>query len=326
MKRTFGLVATLLLCSAPFAHAQGVTSGDLEIVHPAIPAPPAGARSAAGYLEIVNQGSTPDRLLGVETGGAKRAMLHTTDLADDGVARMVHLDAIDIPADGTVTLAPGGVHIMLMGLTGALSEGALVPATLIFEKAGRVEIEFSVDAPVGAEHSRTDHGQADHSAAGHQMPASGHGHADGPMSVAGGTDAAQIEALLMAQFDRPEAPLTVAPITIQGQVAVAGWSQDSKGGRAFLRKDDMGWFVELCAGESLVQPATFVSMGLNSAEAQSLAAAVNGAERSAGADLIGQLNSFEGTVIIGRSATDGHGHGHGHGADHGTAAGADQTD
>ena len=326
MKRTFGLVATLLLCSAPFAHAQGVTSGDLEIVHPAIPAPPAGARSAAGYLEIVNQGSAPDRLLGVETGGAKRAMLHTTDHADDGVARMVHLDAIEIPADGTVTLAPGGVHIMLMGLTGALSEGALVPATLIFEKAGRVEIEFSVDAPVGAEHSRTDHGQADHSAAGHQMPASGHGHADGPMSVAGGTDAEQIEALLMAQFDRPEAPLTVAPITIQGQVAVAGWSQDSKGGRAFLRKDDMGWFVELCAGESLVQPATFVSMGLNSAEAQSLAAAVNGAERSAGADLIGQLNSFEGTVIIGRSATDGHGHGHGHGADHGTAAGADQTD
>jgi hypothetical protein len=162
-----------------------------------------------------------------------------------------------------------------------------------------------------------DHGQADHSA-------SGHGHADGPMSVAGGTDAEQIEALLMAQFDRPEAPLTVAPITIQGQVAVAGWSQDGKGGRAFLRKDEMGWFVELCAGESLVQPATFVSMGLNSAEAQSLAAAVNGAERSAGADLIGQLNSFEGTVIIGRNATDGHGHGHG--AAHGTAAGADQTD
>jgi cytochrome c5 len=54
------------------------------------------------------------------------------------------------------------------------------------------------------------------------MPASGHGHADGPMSVAGRTDAEQIEALLMAQFDRPEAPLKVAPITIPGQVAVAG--------------------------------------------------------------------------------------------------------
>ena len=317
MKRTLGLVTTLLLGTLNLAHAHGVTLGDLEIIHPAIPAPPAGAKVAAGYLEIVNDGSVADRLLGIETGIAKSAMLHTTEHSDDGVARMIHLEAIDIPADGTVTLARGGMHIMLMGLTGPLAEGDMIPATLIFEKAGRVEVEFSVDAPVGADHS-----QMDHTAAGHQMPPTGHGHADGPMSVAGGTDAEQIDALLMAQFDRPEAPLTVAPITIQGQVAVAGWSQDGKGGRAFLRRDDMGWFVELCAGESLVQPATFVAMGLTGTEAESLADAVNGAERSAGADLIGQLNAFEGTVLIGRSETDGHGHG----ASHGTAHGTGQTD
>ena len=306
MNRILGLVTTLLLGSLSFAHAHGVTVGEMEIVHPAIPALPAAARSAAGYLEIVNAGSVGDRLLGVETAIAKQAMLHTTDHGADGVARMIHLDAIDIPAGGTVLLEPGGLHIMLMGLTGPLTEGDMIPATLVFERAGRVEIEFSVDAPVGMDHSRMDH-----SAAGHQTAPTGHGHADGPMSVAGGTDAEQIEAVLMAQFDSPEAPLTVSPITIQGQVAVAGWSQQGKGGRAFLRKDDMGWFVELCAGERLVQPATFVSMGLTRAEAESLAAAVNGAERSAGADLIGRLNAFEGTVLVGRSATDGHGHGAG---------------
>ena len=306
MNRILGLVTTLLLGSLPFAHAHGVTVGEMEIVHPAIPAPPAGAKSAAGYLEIVNAGSVADRLLGVETAIAKQAMLHTTDHGADGVARMIHLDAIDIPAGGTVLLEPGGLHIMLMGLTGPLTEGDMIPATLVFERAGRVAIEFSVDAPVGMDHSRMDH-----SAAGHQTAPTGHGHADGPMSVAGGTDAEQIEAVLMAQFDSPEAPLTVSPITIQGQVAVAGWSQQGKGGRAFLRKDDMGWFVELCAGKSLVQPTTFVSMGLTRAEAESLAAAVNGAERSAGADLIGRLNAFEGTVLVGRSATDGHGHGAG---------------
>jgi len=309
MKLSLGFISALLLGSLSVAHAHGVTVGALEIEHPAIPAPAAGAQSAAGYLGIVNTGSTAERLLGVETGIAKRAMLHTTEHAADGVARMVHLDAIDIPAGGTVTLAPGGLHIMLMGLTGPVTEGEMIPATLIFETAGRVEVEFSVDAPAGMDHS-----QMDHSAAGHQMAGTGHSHADGPMSVAGGTDAEQIEALLMAQFDSPEAPLTVSPITIQGAVAVAGWSQQGKGGRAFLRKDDMGWFVELCAGESLVQPATFVSMGLTPTEAESLAAAVNGAERSAGADLIGQLNSFEGTVLIGRSAADGHGHGAAHGA------------
>jgi copper(I)-binding protein len=309
MKPTLGLITALLCGTFCVAHAHGVTVGTLEIAHPAILTPPAGAKSAAGYLGIVNTGSTADRLLGVETGIAKRAMLHTTEHADDGVARMVHLDAIDIPAGGTVTLAPGGLHIMLMGLTGPVTKGDMVPATLIFETAGRVEVEFSVDAPAGMDHS-----QMDHTAAGHKMGTTGHGHADGPMSVADGTDAEQIEALLMAQFDSPEAPLTVAPITIQGAVAVAGWSQQGKGGRAFLRRDDMGWFVELCAGESLVRPATFVSMGLTPTEAESLAAAVNGAERSAGADLIGQLNSFEGTVLIGRSATDGHGHGAAHGA------------
>ena len=306
MNRILGLVTTLFLGSLSFAHAHGVTVGTMEIIHPAIPAPPAGAKSAAGYLEIVNAGDAADRLLGVETAIAKRAMLHATDHGADGVARMIHLDAIDIPADGTVLLEPGGLHIMLMGLTGPLTEGDMIPATLVFERAGRVAIEFSVDAPAGTDHSRMDH-----SAAGHQTAPTGHGHADGPMSVAGGTDAEKIEAVLMAQFDSPEAPLTVSPITIQGEVAVAGWSQQGKGGRAFLRKDDMGWFVELCAGESLVQPATFVSMGLTRAGAESLAAAVNGAERSAGADLIGRLNAFEGTVLVGRSAADGHGHGAG---------------
>ena len=299
MNRILGLVTTLFLGSLSFAHAHGVTVGTMEIIHPAIPAPPAGAKSAAGYLEIVNAGGAADRLLGVETAIAKQAMLHSTDHGADGVARMIHLDAIDIPADGTVLLEPGGLHIMLMGLTGPLTEGDMIPATLVFERAGRVAIEFSVDAPVGMDHSRMDH-----SAAGHQTAPTGHGHADG-------TDAEQIEAVLMAQFDSPEAPLTVSPITIQGPVAVAGWSQQGKGGRAFLRKDDMGWFVELCAGKSLVQPTTFVSMGLTRAEAESLAAAVNGAERSAGADLIGRLNAFEGTVLVGRSAADGHGHGAG---------------
>ncbi|MFO0514324.1 MAG: copper chaperone PCu(A)C, partial [Rhodobacterales bacterium] len=114
MNRILGLVTTLLLGSLSFAHAHGVTVGEMEIVHPAIPAPPAAARSAAGYLEIVKAGSVGDRLLGVETAIAKQAMLHTTDPGADGVARMIQLDASDSPAGGTVLLEPGGLHIMLM--------------------------------------------------------------------------------------------------------------------------------------------------------------------------------------------------------------------
>jgi hypothetical protein len=67
---------------------------------------------------------------------------------------------------------------------------------------------------------------------------------------------------------------------------VPGWSQQGKSGRAFLCKDGMGWFVKLCVTESLMQPATFVSMGLTPAETEILAAAVNGTEGSASVDLI----------------------------------------
>lgn len=290
-----------LALAASSATAHEIQIGDLEIIHPAIPLPPPSAPIAAGYMVIANNGAMPDRLIGVEVPIARSASLHRTEVSADGVARVLPLEAVDIPADDTVLFEQGAMHVMLMGLSAPLHAGDMVPATLIFEQAGRVDIEFMVDPADGM-----DHGTMDHSTM-------GHAHADGPMSVMGGTDAEQIAALLKAQFDRPEAPLTVSPITVQGSVAVVGWSQDGMGGRAFLRKDDHGWFVELCSGESLVLPATFQSMGLGPADAEQLAAAVNSAEASAGADLIARLNAFEGTVIIGREGMAGHGHDATHG-------------
>lgn len=291
------IALTTALMFPPVAHAHEVQVGDLEIIHPAIPLPPRSAPTAAGYMVIANNGTAPDRLIGVEVPMAASASLHRTEVSADGIARMLPIKAVAIPANDTVLFEQGAMHVMVMGLSRPLNQGDMVPATLIFEHAGRVEIAFMVDPADGM-----DHGAMDHSAMG---PA----HAGGPMSPMGGSDAEQITALLKARFDRPEAPLTVAPITVQGTVAVAGWTQDGAGGRAFLRQDDQGWFVELCSGASLVLPATFQSMGLGRAEARQLAAAVTGAEASAGADLIARLNAFEGTVIIGREAMAGHGHG-----------------
>lgn len=148
MKKAITLIAAALLAAAP-ALAHEFTAGDLEIIHPAIPAPNAAARSAAGYLAISNGGTEADRLLAVEGEFAQRIMLHTTEFSAEGVARMTHLDAIDIPAGETVVLEPGGMHVMLMGLTGTLAEGEAVPATLVFERAGRVEVEFAID-PAGS--------------------------------------------------------------------------------------------------------------------------------------------------------------------------------
>jgi copper(I)-binding protein len=187
--KPFFAVLTALMLSTIAALAHGVTAGKLEIIHPNIPQPIPSAKSAAGYMGIYNDGDTADRLIGVETGIAQSSMLHTTEHSADGVARMIHVEGLDIPAGETIVLEPDGMHVMLMGLTGPMLEGDMVPATLIFEHAGRVEMEFMVDPPGGVDHSTMDHG---------------------PIGAAIGADAdapAQMEAVLKAQFDRPEVGL-----------------------------------------------------------------------------------------------------------------------
>lgn len=293
MKRHLVTIAVLLMTSTAFAHE--VTVGDLQIIHTNIPAPTGSAQVAAGYMGISNEGDHPDTLIGVEVGFATQAMLHTTEFSADGVASMKHVEALDIPAGDTVVLEPGGYHIMLMGLTQPLNVGDMLPATLIFEHGGRVEIEFMVDPADGS---------VDHSAMGHDGTDAHAAHGAGHTApVPTGDAVVDIEALLKAQFDTPEAPLTVAPISVHGPVAIAGWAQDGRGGRAFLRQDDRGWFIELCSGASLMLPATLQSLGLSAADAEALLTGAKAAEAALAPDTITLLDSFDGTLIVGR---DGH--------------------
>lgn len=155
MKPILAVLAACLLSTSALAHS--ITAGDLEIIHPHIPQPAASARSAAGYIAISNAGTGADRLIGVETAIAARAMLHQSAVNADGVATMTHLDGIDMPPGEAVNLEPGGYHIMLMAPARPLTEGEMIPAALIFEKAGRIEIEFAVDPPGGADHSTMKH-------------------------------------------------------------------------------------------------------------------------------------------------------------------------
>ncbi|WP_322893737.1 MULTISPECIES: copper chaperone PCu(A)C [unclassified Yoonia] len=114
-----------------------------------------GAMSGGGYLTITNTGTEDDKLVAV-TADFPRVQLHTTEFEND-VARMVHLDAIPVPAGDTVTLAPGGMHVMFMGLQGKpLTAGDEISATLVFEQAGEVPVTFDVvardmPAPTGHE-------------------------------------------------------------------------------------------------------------------------------------------------------------------------------
>lgn len=152
------LASASLIAGSALAHDYKI--GDLKIEHPSIPQPMTRAMTAAGYLRIVNEGGTPDRLIGLESDAAESLQIHTTDHGTDGTARMRHIEALDVAAGETVALEQGGYHVMLMGLTKGLTEGDVVKATLTFEKAGAIEVDFHVEAPKGGAHDHSAHEKA----------------------------------------------------------------------------------------------------------------------------------------------------------------------
>jgi copper(I)-binding protein len=120
--------------------------GSIEIVLPWSRATPSTAPSAGGFLTLINKGTAPDRLIAIETPAAKQAELHEMKM-DGAVMRMRELEnGVVLPPGQTVELKPGGYHVMFIGLKAPFMKDQKVPATLVFEKAGRIDIEFQVDA------------------------------------------------------------------------------------------------------------------------------------------------------------------------------------
>ena len=128
-----------------------------------------GAKVGAGYVTIRNNGSAADTLVSVATPLAGRGEVHDMTM-EDGVMRMRRLDALEIPAGGSVELKPGGKHLMFMNLTERLTEGGSVPVTLTFKSGATISIELPVK-PLGAGSSGHGHGD-DKGSDAHD----GHGH------------------------------------------------------------------------------------------------------------------------------------------------------
>src|SRR3984885_2003579 len=147
MKRFSALAFALALSVAP-ALAQEFKAGDITIDKPWARATPKGAVVGAGYLTIHNNGAAPDRLTG-GTADFANVEVHEMSMAG-GVMKMRELkDGLPIPAHGSVTLAPNGDHLMFTGLKQPLVKGAVAKATLTFEHAGAILVEFPVQG-VGA--------------------------------------------------------------------------------------------------------------------------------------------------------------------------------
>ncbi len=156
--KTMMFAAMLALALAGCARQDHQRVGELEVSVAWARATPPAAPVAGGFVTLRNRGGDDDRLLAVESAAAQRVEIHEMRHEDE-VARMRRMDAgLPLPAGQTVVLEPGSYHLMFIGPGSAFEEGGKVAAVLVFEKAGRVPVEFEV-RPLDA-----------------GAPAAGHGH------------------------------------------------------------------------------------------------------------------------------------------------------
>lgn len=99
------------------------------------------SRPAAAYLTMESEQG--DRLIGATSPVAERILLHAVEAAD-GVSRMAHLPTLELEPGKPVSMGPGSVHLMLMGLRTMLIEGSEFPLTLEFQEAGEVTVMMPV--------------------------------------------------------------------------------------------------------------------------------------------------------------------------------------
>lgn len=129
-----------------FAESAAVKIGDLEITSAWTRATLPGQPAGGGYLTIENNGPEADRLVSATSPLTPMTQIHEMKMEGD-VMKMGELTGgIEIPAGSKVELAPGGLHIMFLGLKEGIKEGDAIKLTLKFEKAGEVEITLPVQA------------------------------------------------------------------------------------------------------------------------------------------------------------------------------------
>ena len=141
------LAASVCILSAPAATHEFTAKG-VTVAHPWVRATPGGAKVGGAFLEMKAAKGHSDRLVSASSPVAGSVEIHN-HIMEGGVVRMRRVDGIALGAGKSVVLAPGGYHVMLMDLKQPLKEGDLLRLTLVFEKAGPIEVEATVE-PIGA--------------------------------------------------------------------------------------------------------------------------------------------------------------------------------
>lgn len=171
------LVVLVSLCGTHFAHAADAKVQTIKVEKPTVMQATAAMSALGGYMVIRNTGDAPDTLIGVRAAGFDAAEIHAS-VIDKGVAHMRPVRDIEIAPKAAVTLAPQGLHVMLIGNKEAREVGKHILLTLLFKNAGPVHVILDVVSPATlAERfppkantpaaSAMDHSQMDHGAMGH---------------------------------------------------------------------------------------------------------------------------------------------------------------
>jgi len=139
---SIALFAALALPASPHLFA-GSAADEVRVEGAYARAVPPGQANSAAFLTLTNGSAVDHALVAAASDASKVVELHTHRM-EGGMMEMRRVDKIDLPAGGSVALAPGGLHIMLIGLAHDLSAGDAVALELVYEDGSRASIEVPV--------------------------------------------------------------------------------------------------------------------------------------------------------------------------------------
>lgn len=132
------LIALLTLTATAALAGGAVTVND-----PYVRAVPPGQPNSAAFMGLVNGTGAPRALVSGHSDAAEVVELHTHTM-EDGMMKMRRVERISLPAGETVTLEPGGLHVMLIGLKHGLNPGDRIDLTLDLDDGGVLRVQAPV--------------------------------------------------------------------------------------------------------------------------------------------------------------------------------------
>lgn len=150
------MLAVAGMCAVLFGAAAVRAAGSGVMIHDAWVQFVPGTKATAAYFSLMNHGNKTQELVGAECDAFEKAELHTTNI-HDGVATMAPLAQVEVAGMKTVTFAPGGMHVMLIGPKGDLKDGEKVELRLVFRDGSKVSAMATLKKAGAADHSGHKH-------------------------------------------------------------------------------------------------------------------------------------------------------------------------